>query len=167
LGSKQNYLIGKRDNGGFYLINFHPSGEPEAFICCVAKDSNQSSLFELRPDREKNYDVTLRSAFGGPMKASNSCKIQVLPLLRLIIAPDLACESLYIGIPIVERTGLDLGPLNRFETLGVFVNLDRENEPPCPTRLPLQGDIDFLVNIALPSVAKGTTLQHNEVVDIL
>ena len=21
-----------------YLFNFHPSGEPEAFICCVAKD---------------------------------------------------------------------------------------------------------------------------------
>jgi hypothetical protein len=59
-GSKQNYSIGTRDNGGFYLINFHPSGEPEAFICCVAKGSNQSSLFELRPDRVKNYDVTLR-----------------------------------------------------------------------------------------------------------
>ncbi len=37
--SKEKYSIGKKDNGGFYLINFHPSGEPEAFICCVAKDS--------------------------------------------------------------------------------------------------------------------------------
>ena len=62
----------------FYLINFHPAGESEAFICSVAKGSNQSSLFELRPDRVKNYDITLRSAFGGPMKASDSCNIQVL-----------------------------------------------------------------------------------------
>ena len=61
----------------YISINFHPSGEPEAFIFCVAKGSNQSSLFELRPDRVKNYDVALRSAFGGPMKASDSCKIQV------------------------------------------------------------------------------------------
>ena len=37
--SKEKYSIGKKDNDGFYLINFHPSGEPEAFICCVAKDS--------------------------------------------------------------------------------------------------------------------------------
>jgi hypothetical protein len=27
------------ENGLFYLINFHPSGEPEAFICCVIKGS--------------------------------------------------------------------------------------------------------------------------------
>ena len=60
LGSNQYYSIGKRDNGRFYLINFHPLGEPEAFICCVAKDSNQSSLFELRPDAVRNYDITLR-----------------------------------------------------------------------------------------------------------
>ena len=39
LGSKEKYSTGKKDNGGFYLINFHPSGEPEAFICCVAKGS--------------------------------------------------------------------------------------------------------------------------------
>ena len=37
-----------------------------------------ASLFELRPDKVKNDDVTLRSAFGGPMKASDSCKIQVI-----------------------------------------------------------------------------------------
>ena len=38
-GSKEKYSIGKSDGGRFYLINFHPSGEPEAFICCVAKGS--------------------------------------------------------------------------------------------------------------------------------
>jgi hypothetical protein len=38
---------------------------PETSICCVAKDSNQSSLFELRRDRVKNYDFTLgRLAYG-------------------------------------------------------------------------------------------------------
>jgi hypothetical protein len=36
LESKEKYSIGKKDNGRFYLINFHPAGEPEAFICCVA-----------------------------------------------------------------------------------------------------------------------------------
>jgi len=39
LGSKEKYSTGKKDVGGFYLINFYPSGEPEAFICCVAKGS--------------------------------------------------------------------------------------------------------------------------------
>jgi len=39
LGSKEKYSIGKRPDLGFYLINFHPSDEPEAFICCVAKGS--------------------------------------------------------------------------------------------------------------------------------
>jgi hypothetical protein len=39
LGSNEKYSIGKKDDGEFYLINFHPSGEPEASICCVAKDS--------------------------------------------------------------------------------------------------------------------------------
>jgi len=39
LESKEKYSTGKRYDGGFYLINFHLSGEPEAFICCVAKDS--------------------------------------------------------------------------------------------------------------------------------
>ena len=29
-------------------------------LCMKIKGSNQSSLFELRPDRVKNYDVTLR-----------------------------------------------------------------------------------------------------------
>jgi hypothetical protein len=60
LESIKKYIEGKKDNGRFYLIIFHPSGEPEASICCVAKDSNQSSLFELRPNRVKNYDFTLR-----------------------------------------------------------------------------------------------------------
>jgi hypothetical protein len=35
------------------------SGTPEDFSFCVVKDSNQSSLFELRPDRVKNYNFTL------------------------------------------------------------------------------------------------------------
>jgi len=39
LGCKERYSTGKKDDDGFYLINFHPLGEPEAFICCVAKDS--------------------------------------------------------------------------------------------------------------------------------
>jgi hypothetical protein len=60
LGNKEKYPIDQKDDGGFYLINFHPTGELEAFICCVGKGSNQSSLFELRPDRVKNYDVRLR-----------------------------------------------------------------------------------------------------------
>ena len=38
-GSKEKYSIGKKDDNGFYLIDFHPLGESEAFICCVAKDS--------------------------------------------------------------------------------------------------------------------------------
>ena len=39
LESREKYSIGKKDHGGFYLINFHPSGESEALICCVAKGS--------------------------------------------------------------------------------------------------------------------------------
>ena len=39
LGSKEKYSIGKEHDLGFYLINFHPSDEPEAFICYVAKGS--------------------------------------------------------------------------------------------------------------------------------
>ena len=35
LGSKGYYPIGKKDDDGFYLTNFHPLGEPEASICCV------------------------------------------------------------------------------------------------------------------------------------
>jgi hypothetical protein len=31
--------MGKKDDDCFYLINFQPSDEPEASICCVAKDS--------------------------------------------------------------------------------------------------------------------------------
>ena len=37
--SNEYYLIGKMDDNGFYFINFYPLGEPEAFICCVAKGS--------------------------------------------------------------------------------------------------------------------------------
>jgi hypothetical protein len=39
LGNIEKYSTGKNDDGGFYPVNYHPSGEPEAFICCVAKDS--------------------------------------------------------------------------------------------------------------------------------
>ena len=35
----EKYSMGKKDDGRFCLINFHPTGEPEAFICCVAKGS--------------------------------------------------------------------------------------------------------------------------------
>jgi hypothetical protein len=31
--------MGKKDENRFYLINIHPAGEPEAFICCVFKGS--------------------------------------------------------------------------------------------------------------------------------
>ena len=37
LTRKKNQDVKK--DGEFYLINFHPVGEPEAFICCVAKGS--------------------------------------------------------------------------------------------------------------------------------
>jgi hypothetical protein len=33
------YSSGKSDDDLFFLINFHPAGEPEAFICCVIKGS--------------------------------------------------------------------------------------------------------------------------------
>jgi hypothetical protein len=39
LSSKAKYLISKKDYSRFYLINFHPAGESEAFICCVIKGS--------------------------------------------------------------------------------------------------------------------------------
>ena len=32
LSSRSKYQIGKKDYSQFYLINFHPKGEPEAFI---------------------------------------------------------------------------------------------------------------------------------------
>jgi hypothetical protein len=35
--SKARYQISKKDQGRFYLINFHPAGEPEAFICEALK----------------------------------------------------------------------------------------------------------------------------------
>jgi len=39
LSSIVKYTISKKDDGRFYLINFHPAGESEAFICCVIKGS--------------------------------------------------------------------------------------------------------------------------------
>jgi len=32
LSSKANYQTGKKEYSQFYLINFHPAGEPEAFM---------------------------------------------------------------------------------------------------------------------------------------
>ena len=37
LSSKIKYLNGKKVDSQIYLIIFHPTGEPEAFICCVIK----------------------------------------------------------------------------------------------------------------------------------
>jgi len=31
--------LGYADDNHLFIIKFHPSGEPEASICCVAKDS--------------------------------------------------------------------------------------------------------------------------------
>jgi hypothetical protein len=39
LSGKAKFQIGKKDYNQFNLINFHPAGEPEAFICCVIKGS--------------------------------------------------------------------------------------------------------------------------------
>jgi hypothetical protein len=36
---KKNTYQVKKGDGRFYLINFHPLGKPEAFICRVAKGS--------------------------------------------------------------------------------------------------------------------------------
>jgi hypothetical protein len=60
---KAKYLISKKDYSRFYLINFHPAGEPEAFICCVIKDWAYATI------------ALPLSALH--MKASDSCKIQV------------------------------------------------------------------------------------------
>jgi len=38
----------------------HPPGKPEDFSVCVAEGSNPSSLFEIRLDRAKNDDFTIR-----------------------------------------------------------------------------------------------------------
>ena len=32
LSKEAKYHIGKNDNGRLYLVNFHPAGEPEAFM---------------------------------------------------------------------------------------------------------------------------------------
>jgi hypothetical protein len=50
----------------FYLITFHPAGEPEASICCVIKGSQS---------RQGGMAAPLNALH---MKASDSCKIQVL-----------------------------------------------------------------------------------------
>jgi hypothetical protein len=39
LSSRADNHIGKKDDSQFYLINFHPAGRPEAFICFVIKVS--------------------------------------------------------------------------------------------------------------------------------
>ncbi|MGD9325181.1 MAG: hypothetical protein PVH85_01380 [Desulfobacterales bacterium] len=50
------------------------SGTPEDFRFCVVKGSNQASLFELRPDRVKYYDVTLDAL---TLKPSDVCNVGV------------------------------------------------------------------------------------------
>ena len=69
LCSKAKYLIGKNDDGRFISLIF----------------TLWASLFELRPDRVKNCDFALKCLverseipLPGHMKASDSCKIQVL-----------------------------------------------------------------------------------------
>ena len=47
-------------DGDFFAMLFTLAGKPENSRFCVAEGSNQSSLFELRPDKVKNYDFTLR-----------------------------------------------------------------------------------------------------------
>ncbi len=54
------------------------SGTPEDFRFCVVKDSNQSSLFELRPDRVRYYDVTL---YALTLKPSDVCTLGLLPII--------------------------------------------------------------------------------------
>ncbi len=62
--SKAKYQISKKDEGRFFLINFHPAGGPEAFTCCVIKGSKQKT--------------TTSPLSALHMKASDSCKIQVI-----------------------------------------------------------------------------------------
>ena len=56
-----------KKDGGHFLINFHPTGELEAPICCVIKGS-QSAKELWRMASPLN---------ALQMKSSNSCKIQV------------------------------------------------------------------------------------------
>jgi hypothetical protein len=65
LNKKAGYLISKKDDCQFYLINFHPAGKPEAFICCVIKGWQSRCGGMASP----------LSALH--MKASDSCKIEV------------------------------------------------------------------------------------------
>jgi len=52
----------------------YPPGKPEDFRFRVVKSSNQSSLFELRPDKVKNYDFALDAL---TLKPSDFCNIGV------------------------------------------------------------------------------------------
>ncbi len=76
------YPKGISDDDLFFLINFHPKGEPEACICFVIKGSQSRSqrdgfAFKCPALRdEASYFIKLRSS-SLHMKASDSCKIQV------------------------------------------------------------------------------------------
>ena len=71
-------LVNSKDGVDFAMLlalpapRSGPSGKPEDFRFCVAEGSNQSSLFELRPDRVKNYVFTLRRL---TLKPSGFCNV--------------------------------------------------------------------------------------------
>ena len=71
----------------------------------VDRGSNQSSLFELRPDRVKSCDFTLRRLVenseiqpSGPMNVSNSCKIQVIQCYHLCLCDLVAIHFWLAGL---------------------------------------------------------------------
>ena len=64
MNKKANNQASKKENGRFYLINFHPTGESEASICFVIKGS---------------ASCTIASPLNAlQMEASGSCNIKVL-----------------------------------------------------------------------------------------
>ena len=64
----------------------------------------KSSRFELRPARVKNYDVTPGSAFGGPLKASDTCKIPGLICGRV---DETSASAATAAISITIISGID------------------------------------------------------------
>ena len=58
----------------YFFINFHPMGEPETSICGVTKGSQSRHSGLASP-----LDVL-------QMKASDSCKIQLITLLSMVKA---------------------------------------------------------------------------------
>jgi hypothetical protein len=64
-----------KSDKGFFLINFHPKGEPEAFICCVTCPPYKTLAGGLRARNSINYGFALKALH---MKASDSYKVQNL-----------------------------------------------------------------------------------------